>query len=151
MIRSLALTLLLALGIGNAHAGEFELHEFRGRVLLVDFWASWCTSCRQEFAWLNEMHEEFARRGLTVVGINVDEDHRLAEEFLREHGARFQVVYDPGGAIANAFKVQGMPTTVFVDRDGHLRYQHVGFQAANKEQYESQLRELLDEKGILPL
>lgn len=142
---------LLAFGITAAQAGYFELRKFRGHVVLIDFWASWCTSCRQEFTWLNAMHDAYARRGLTVIGINVDEDRTLADEFLRENEAHFTVIYDTGGRIASAFKVVGMPTTVFVDRDGHARYQHVGFQAKNKDHYEDEIRALLDEKGILPL
>ena len=80
-----------------------------------------------------------------VIGINVDQDHQLAEQFLRSNFANFPVVYDPHGDIATTFKVVGMPSAVIIDRSGHVRYQHIGFSERRRATYEDHLRSLLNE------
>src|SRR4051812_16001142 len=81
-------------------AGALDLARYRGKVVLVDFWASWCEPCRHSFPWLNAMQAKYADRGLVVIGVNVDRERADADRFLRDVPAKFQIVYDPEGTLA---------------------------------------------------
>lgn len=114
-----------------------------GKVLLVDFWASWCTPCRRSFPWMNEMHEKYREQGLTIVAVNVDRERGAAEEFLRETPARFQLHYDPDGELAEEFGVEAMPTSYLLDSAGNVLARHLGFKLAKAPEYEALIREAL--------
>jgi cytochrome c biogenesis protein CcmG/thiol:disulfide interchange protein DsbE len=124
-------------------ASPLDLHGYRGRVLYLDFWASWCAPCRQSFPWMQDMQNAYEREGLTVVAVNVDHDRADAEHFLAQFNPTFEVRFDPQGALAEEYKIAGMPASVLIDRHGVLRFRHIGFRAADRAMYESQLRELL--------
>jgi cytochrome c biogenesis protein CcmG/thiol:disulfide interchange protein DsbE len=121
----------------------FNLDRYHGRVVVVDFWASWCKPCRQSMPWLNELSSRYGGRGLVVVGVNVDAERGDAEKFLRDVPVSFEVVFDPAGSLAKSFKVPGMPATFVFDRDGALADQHLGFKQAQKAPFEARLQELL--------
>jgi cytochrome c biogenesis protein CcmG/thiol:disulfide interchange protein DsbE len=125
---------------------RLDLHALRGRVVYVDFWASWCTPCRQSFPWMKALESAYASQGLSVVAIDLDHDRRDAQRFLRVFQPNFAVIFDPAGTLAQRFKVMGMPTSVLIDRDGKVRYQHVGFLLQERAQYERQVRGLLAEQ-----
>jgi thiol-disulfide isomerase/thioredoxin len=108
-------------------SGYVDSDSLRGEVVLVDFWASWCGPCQQSFPWLDSLHRRFADKGLRIVAINLDKKHAPAEAFLEKYPARFTVAFDAGGTAAEAFRVQGMPSTYLVDRNGAVIYSHVGF------------------------
>jgi thiol-disulfide isomerase/thioredoxin len=122
------------------------LSAYRGKVVYVDFWASWCAPCKQSFPWLGNLVHEYASRDFLVIGVNVDKDRGRAERFLSETPADFAIVYDPKGDLATAYKVAGMPSAVLIDRTGHVRFQHAGFSEKQKGLYEEQLQTLLAEK-----
>jgi DsbE subfamily thiol:disulfide oxidoreductase len=123
--------------LGNRPAPDFTLKDregrvhtladFKGHVVLVDFWASWCAPCKQSFPALNSLHQEFHDVGLEVVAINVDEDAKSAHEFLAGKSPVMTVLFDPRGKSPEAFKVEGMPSSFLIDRDGHIRFRHQGF------------------------
>src|SRR5262245_55408274 len=98
LLASIGLTAAAADGASTAD-GTLDLSHYRGRLVLVDFWASWCAPCRQSFPWLNEMQSRYGKRGLVVVGVNVDRQRADADRFLKETPAKFQIVYDPDGSI----------------------------------------------------
>jgi cytochrome c biogenesis protein CcmG, thiol:disulfide interchange protein DsbE len=135
--------LLAAPSYARAHLG---LKELRGRVVYVDFWASWCTPCRESFPWMNALESTYGNQGLTVVAVDLDHDRADAQRFLRAFRPNFQVIFDPTGTLAQRFKVIGMPTSVLIDREGNVRYIHVGFLLKQRAEYERQVRELLAEK-----
>jgi thiol-disulfide isomerase/thioredoxin len=123
-----------------------DLDSFRGRVVYVDFWASWCAPCQQSFPWMQTMEDAYERQGLTVIAVNLDLDREAAERFLAKFHPTFDVRFDPHGEVAEFFKVKGMPTSLIIDRHGVLRFTHVGFRPVDRAAYEDQLRELLREK-----
>lgn len=136
------------LAVGATAAGEPaapELSALHGKVVYLDFWASWCAPCRQSFPWMNELQKRYADRGLTVIAVNVDHERADAEKFLRKLPPAFQIRFDPDGDLARRFDVHGMPTSVVLDRSGKARYTHIGFRNADAAQYEQQIQQLLAE------
>src|SRR3974390_1288475 len=117
MRRSLRLRLVLFLpfaffmsALFSANANELDLAAYKGKVIYLDFWASWCNPCRESFPWLNELQQEYGGKGLVVIGVNVDHDKKLADQFLERYGAQFKVLYDPKGEIAEKYDFKDMPT-----------------------------------------
>jgi thiol-disulfide isomerase/thioredoxin len=129
--------------VGNAAAPTFDVDRYRGKVVVLDFWASWCKPCRQSIPWLNEMKSRYARDGLVVIGVNVDAEHADAERFMHAVPIDFDVVFDPDGELAKRFKLQGMPSSFVFDRAGNLVESHIGFRDAEKVGHEADLRRLL--------
>jgi len=123
-----------------------DLNSFRGRVVYLDFWASWCAPCRQSFPWMQEMQETYGRQGLAIVAVDVDKSQSDAQKFLAEFHPTFDVRFDPKGELAEHFHVQGMPTGLAIDRRGVVRFTHLGFRPMDRAAYENQLRVLLNEK-----
>lgn len=130
-----------------ADAGTLNLSAYRGKVVYLDFWASWCTPCQQSFPWMNSLKQMYGRDGLVVIGVNLDHDPALAREFLSDNSADFDVVYDPDGQIADEFKPPSMPTSYLIDREGHIRYVHPGFYVDKEGDYAADVVQLLKQKG----
>jgi len=142
----LACAAVLLFGSARAES-PFDLDQFRGQVVYLDFWASWCAPCQQSFPWMQAMNETYHRQGLTVIAVNLDRDRSDAERFLARFHPNFDVRFDPRGEAAEHFKIQGMPTSVIIDRQGVVRFTHVGFRPVDRATYETQLREVLEEKN----
>ncbi|HVC00855.1 MAG TPA: TlpA disulfide reductase family protein [Steroidobacteraceae bacterium] len=136
----------LALASPPVAATPLHLAAYRGRVVYLDFWASWCGPCKQSFPWMESMSDTYAHRGLVIVAVDLDRHKGAAARFLGEFHPDFQILYDPRGSLAERFKVEGMPTSLVIDRDGKLRYRHIGFVPADADRYESQVKRLLAEK-----
>jgi cytochrome c biogenesis protein CcmG/thiol:disulfide interchange protein DsbE len=137
----------LVLSFCNANAAAtLDLDSLRGRVVYLDFWASWCAPCRQSFPWMQAMKDAHEHEGLTVVTINLDRSQEDAERFLAKFNPNFDVRFDPQGLVAGRFKIHGMPTSVIIDRHGVQRFTHIGFRAVDQQAYENQLRQVLAEK-----
>jgi thiol-disulfide isomerase/thioredoxin len=103
------------------------LDSLQAKVVLVDFWASWCVPCRSSFSWLNTMREKYGSKGLAIVAVNLDKDRAAADAFLVEHPASFLVAFDPKGKTADAYHVSAMPSSYLVSADGVLILRHQGF------------------------
>lgn len=117
--------------------GSVDLAKLKGRVLYVDFWASWCGPCKQSFPWMNDMHAKYAARGLEIVAINVDAKAADAERFLATSAAKFRVAFDHKGDSAKQFGVKSMPTSFVVDGDGKITLVHSGFRDADRASLET--------------
>ena len=141
------LAILFSYTIVPARADTLDLSAYKGKVVYLDFWASWCTPCRLSFPWMNEIQETYERKGLVVIGVNVDRDRHLADEFLQTNGARFKIVYDPNGQIASEYNFKDMPTSVLIGRDGKLRAVHNGFYPNREGSYAADISALLNEKA----
>ncbi len=126
-----------------AQAQDFSLSAYKGHVVYLDFWASWCTPCRLSFPWMNQLQREYAAKGLVVVAVDVDHDRALANQFLQQTPAQFKIVYDPNGQIAQKYGVTDMPTSFVIGRDGKVQYVHSGFTQGREGEYEAHVMSLL--------
>jgi thiol-disulfide isomerase/thioredoxin len=132
-----------ALALHQADGIEWKLADQRGRVVLVDFWASWCGPCREAFPALEALHRRFADQGLVVVGVNLDEERKEAERFLKVVPVNFTIVFDSAGASAHAFALPGMPSSYLLGRDGKVRAVHQGFRAHDGEKLAAEIEAAL--------
>jgi thiol-disulfide isomerase/thioredoxin len=149
-------TALIAAEVGNpmpaclvSTLGETkteDLQKYKGQVLYVDFWASWCIPCAHSFPFLNELHEQFKDKGLQIVGINMDENVDDAKAFLAKFPARFTVVADATQQCAKDFDVKAMPSSYIVDKKGLIHYVHLGFRPGETEELRALVASLLAEK-----
>jgi cytochrome c biogenesis protein CcmG/thiol:disulfide interchange protein DsbE len=121
------------------------LDSLHGKVVLVDFWASWCGPCLQSFPWMNDLHTRHGGDGLVIVAVNVDQDRALADAFLKKIPPQFRVEYDAAGSLAQQFGVEAMPTSFLIDRAGRVRVRHAGFREKHREDREQQIVQLLKE------
>lgn len=124
-------------------SGPVKLSAMRGKVVYVDFWASWCGPCKQSFPWMNEMQAKYGAQGLTIVGINVDKKRADADGFLSGTPAKFTVAYDEQGTTPTAYKIKGMPSSYLVDREGKIVATHAGFRDDERGKLEAKLRAAL--------
>jgi thiol-disulfide isomerase/thioredoxin len=122
-----------------------HLSDYKGKVLLVDFWASWCTSCKTAFPALAALYREYQPRGFEVLAVNLDEERRRAETFLAAYPHRMTVLFDPKGASPEAFGVKGMPTSYLIDRSGTIRFTHLGYSGNVAVSYRKEIAQLLAE------
>lgn len=127
---------------GSGRADGLDLDRYRGKVVVVDFWASWCAPCRRSFPWLNEIQAKYRDR-VVVIGVNVDRSQADAAQFLRDVPATFPVIYDPEGKLAARYEVPGMPSSYIFDAQGKLVARHIGFRNSDIEEREQELRRLL--------
>jgi cytochrome c biogenesis protein CcmG/thiol:disulfide interchange protein DsbE len=133
--------------VTDAHGQPLPLASLRGKLVYVDFWASWCGPCRQSFPWMNAMHDKYAANGLAIVGINVDQKRSDADRFLAQMPARFSVVYDPQGTSPRAYAIKGMPSSVLIDPQGRVLLVHAGFRDDDRAMLEAKIREALPQRA----
>jgi cytochrome c biogenesis protein CcmG, thiol:disulfide interchange protein DsbE len=145
-MRLILMSICLAVFVPVHAASSLDLTSLRGRVVYLDFWASWCGPCRQSFPWMETLKRMYGDQGLEVIAVNLDTDRADADKFLKQFHPTFSVRFDPKGEFAEFYKVHGMPASVLIDRHGVARFTHVGFRPVDGTIYEAQLRELLAEK-----
>jgi thiol-disulfide isomerase/thioredoxin len=126
-------------------SGTIALHDYRGKVVFVDFWASWCGPCRESFPWMSTMADKYRKDGLVIVSINLDKDRDAANRFLDRYTASFPVAFDPAGRSAEAYRVQAMPSSFVVSRTGTILYAHQGFEPAKAHTLEDHIKEALSQ------
>jgi len=123
--------------------GQVDLATLKGKVVYVDFWASWCKPCKQSFPWMNEMKKTYQDKGFEVLAVNLDKERRLADEFLKDMEVSFVVAFDEVGDTANEYGIRGMPSSYMIGRDGKLYASHIGFREKDKEKMEEVIKQLL--------
>ena len=152
LVKSLpALVAALLLAGPSASAGDtiIDLDDYQGKVVVVDFWASWCVPCRRSFPWLDEMQSKYGEQGLVVIGVNMDADPAEAEAFLQEFPVHFRFVRDADGTIARHYDVIAMPSSYVIDRNGKIAERHLGFKTGRMPEYEATLQEVLNQSGAV--
>jgi thiol-disulfide isomerase/thioredoxin len=124
---------------------EFEqvMERHHGKVIYLDFWASWCVPCRKSFPWMNAMQSQYKSQGFVVLSINLDANRALATKFLQETPATFEVIYDEKGLLAKKFQLKGMPSSYLFNRDGELISSHSGFNQKKKHLFEQEIKQAL--------
>ncbi len=122
-----------------------RLSELRGRVVLINFWASWCGPCRHELPLLNKVYAQYRAAGFMLLAVNVDDNRKDADAMLKRLDLRFPILFDGNKNVAKLYGVDMMPATLLIDRDGRVRYVHRGYYSGYEQKYERQVRELLKE------
>lgn len=129
----------------SAEGRNLRLHEQRGQVVLVNFWASWCGPCKQEMPHLNRLYDKYRASGFTLLGVNIDDDARHGAATAAKWGLKFPVLLDAEKQVTKLYDMGAMPSTVLIDRDGKVRFLHRGYREGVEEAYEKQIRELVKE------
>jgi peroxiredoxin len=124
---------------------NLRLSEYRGQVVLVNFWARWAGDSRKEMPALDRINKTYQRAGLVVLGVSVDDDVRRADEFATSMDVSYPILFDLAGNTGRDYMIQKMPITFLVDRAGVVRYTNVGFKRGDESAYLDQIRELLRE------
>ena len=123
-----------------------SLSSLRGRVVLVDIWASWCPPCKAAFPAYEDLFQEYGPRGFDVLAVNVDAKRSAADEFLSGRHFQMHVVFDPKGDTPAAFNLRGMPTSYLIDKRGSIRFVHEGFTDKLLAQYKHEIEQLIAEQ-----
>lgn len=152
-ITSLLWVIIFAIFSPLSYSGESDnntqneldalLAKHKGKVIYIDFWASWCGPCRKSFPWMNKVQSSYNSDQFTVISINLDNEKTLAETFLQSTPANFPVIYDPKGTLAKKFKVKGMPSSYLINQDGKVIKRHTGFFSAKITNYEQEIDQLI--------
>jgi len=125
---------------------HIDFDKYQGKVVLIDFWATWCPPCKQSMPFLNALRNELFDQGFEVVAINVDEDREQVEKFLLANPVDYQLAYDSSGKCPELFDVKAMPSSYFIDRQGVIRAIHLGYRESDKEHIRLEIDKLLAEK-----
>lgn len=124
-------------------AGELP-KDLKGKVVLVDFWASWCGPCKESFPTMNELQKHYGPKGLIIIAVNVDENDADMVDFLKKHKAEFAVVRDAAQKLVDKVDISTMPTSFLIDSSGKVRFTHSGFRGnETKKKYEQEIGLLL--------
>jgi len=129
----------------SASGENLRLSEYRGDVVMINFWATWCGPCRQEMPLLDDLYSRYRRVGFSLLGVNIDDDSRRAMQMVEELGVSFPVLFDESKEISKLYQVEAMPVTVLVDREGTVRHVHHGYKPGYEEKYLTEIRSLLRE------
>lgn len=131
---------------------QIKLSDYAGKVVLIDFWAAWCGPCRKEMPFLVEQYETKKNLDFVVLAVNLDKDIKNMNKFLNdlEKAPAFPILRDPEEFICSLFDLQGMPTSVLIDRKGNIRFRHVGFKDKTREELLHEIDLLIAEKEAAP-
>jgi peroxiredoxin len=124
---------------------EVSLAQYKGQVVMLNFWASWCEPCRHEMPLLEDIYKKYNKLGFTLIGVNVEPDSKAADDWLKQTPVSFPVLYDKDSKVSRLYNVAGMPTTVIIDRKGNLRYLHVSYKPGDEGDYLNNIRAMIRE------
>lgn len=122
-----------------------SLASLKGKVVLVDFWASWCKPCREELPVLEQLHKKYSAEGLAIIGVNVDSDAKTAKKFLADNklALSFALANDAQHKVAESYAPPTMPSSYLIGRDGKVRFVHAGFRSSDAKRMEAEIQQLL--------
>lgn len=123
--------------------GEVQLDALAGKVVYLDFWASWCKPCVKSFPWMKKIKSSYQALDFEVLAINLDSDRKLADAFLEKMQVNFLVGFDPDGVTAASYQLRGMPSSFLIGRDGKIYATHIGFRDKDKAKIEQAIKQLL--------
>jgi len=128
-----------------AGAQSLDLSAYKGKVVYLDFWASWCGPCKLSFPWMMKMQEKYGK-DLVIITVDVDADKTKGDGFLKSVNSHLTTLYDPKSKLATDYRVKSMPTAFLIDRKGATRFTHSGFEDKDEAAYEQQIEGLVKEK-----
>jgi len=123
--------------------GKISLDSLKGKVVLVDFWATWCEPCKKSFPKLQDLYTKYQASGLEIIGISEDDDNQGIADFGQAHGSKFPLGWDDGKSIAGQWKPPNMPSSFLVDKSGIVRFAHLGYHDGDEAEVEKELKSLL--------
>ena len=123
--------------------GQLDLESHKGKVVYLDFWASWCKPCRASFPWMNGLLNKYPAEKFTIITINLDAEASEMQRFLDKIPARFDIYHDASGSMAEKFQLEAMPTSYLIDSHGKVVRKHIGFYTSKTDEYEREIEELL--------
>ncbi len=127
---------------------QIKLSDYRGQIIYLDFWASWCQPCRKSFTWMNKMQALYGDEGFKVIAVNLDESRKKANQFLQQIPANFAVAFDPRGNTAESYQVKAMPSSYIIDKRGNVIHANLGFHGKDEEKLEAKIRNLIRQSAM---
>jgi peroxiredoxin len=124
---------------------QAALSQYKGQVVMVNFWATWCGPCQQEMPLLDQMYKKYKPAGFTLIGVNVDKEAPAVRELMARKPVSFPVLLDPANQVSKAYHVDEMPSSVLIDRKGEIRYIHRGYRPGDENEYQDRIRQLIRE------
>ena len=134
-----------AFTLASSIGSQVSLAQYKGQVVMINFWASWCGPCRQEMPLLESIYKKYNKMGFTLIGVNVEPDSQAANQWLKQTPVSFPILYDKDSQVSKLYDVAGMPSTVLIDRSGKLRMLHRGYKAGDENEYLDSIRALIRE------
>jgi cytochrome c biogenesis protein CcmG/thiol:disulfide interchange protein DsbE len=132
------------LGLEDSDGKRASWEEYRGKVVVLDFWATWCHGCKEEIPWFAEFQRKYGEEGLKVIGVSLDEDGwKVVKPFIKATSVPYRIVLG-NDSIAKAYGIEQMPDTFLIDRQGHVAATYVGM--VDRDSLEKNIRELLAQK-----
>ena len=122
---------------------NLRLADFRGKVVMINFWATWCAPCRQELPHLNALYKKYKSKGFVLLGVNLDNDPAAARKMADEFKVSFPVLFDPEQKTGKLYRLKAMPSTVILNRSGKVRHVHLGYKPGYEKEYDKQVRRLV--------
>jgi peroxiredoxin len=134
-----------AFTLSTLNGDSAALSQYKGQVVMLNFWATWCGPCQQEMPLLDQMYKKYKPAGFTLIGVNVDKDAPPVRQLLERKPVGFPVLLDPASQVSKAYHVDEMPSTVLIDRKGNVRYLHRGYKPGDENEYQDRIRQLIRE------
>jgi peroxiredoxin len=134
-----------AFTLATVNGESATLSQYKGQVVMLNFWATWCGPCQQEMPLLDQMYKKYKPAGFTLIGVNVDKDAPPVKQLLDRKPVGFPVLLDPASQVSKSYHVDEMPSTVLIDRKGNIRYLHRGYKPGDENEYQDRIRQLIRE------
>jgi peroxiredoxin len=134
-----------AFNLSDLAGQSSALSQYKGQVVMVNFWATWCGPCQQEMPLLDQMYKKYKPAGFVLLGVNVDKESPAVRELLARKPVSFPVLLDPTNAVSKAYHLDEMPSSVIIDRKGTIRYLHRGYKPGDENEYQDRIRALIRE------
>jgi peroxiredoxin len=134
-----------AFTLATLNGESATLSQYKGQVVMLNFWATWCGPCQQEMPLLDQMYKKYKPAGFTLIGVNVDKDAPPVKQLLERKPVGFPVLLDPASQVSKSYHVDEMPSTVLIDRKGNIRYLHRGYKPGDENEYQDRIRQLIRE------
>jgi peroxiredoxin len=132
---------------GKTSTGEtINLSDYKGKVTVLDFWASWCKPCKEEFPFLIDLYEQYSEKDFSILTVNLDTELDNFKKFIKKlnKDVPFKIILDPDSKIPTLYNIESIPNVFILDKKGVIRYIHIGFTSSEKENFKKEIESLLD-------